>query len=133
MNEQIKEVALKVARDMKMPTDETLESLRADFLGRCLAELSKDVEPVSYEFQALDGRWHPFIDQRHFDNTKADGRWPIRALFTHPSPQTIEAAVLAEREECAKACEELASRSPDGDTDKDAIEYCADAIRARTK
>ena len=39
----------------------------------------------------------------------------------------------AERESCAKVCEALASGVPDGDTDKDAIEACAAAIRARSK
>ena len=41
-------------------------------------------EPVSHEFQDRDGKWHPFIDHRHYLNTVADGRWPIRALYTTP-------------------------------------------------
>jgi hypothetical protein len=40
------------------------------------------MEPARYEFQAKDGTWHHFIDQKHYENTKADGRWPIRALYT---------------------------------------------------
>lgn len=38
--------------------------------------------PARYEFQAQDDTWHPFIDQKHYENTKAGGRWPIRALYT---------------------------------------------------
>ena len=50
-------------------------------------------EPVTHQFQTVDGGWHPFLDDRHFQNTKDDGRWPIRALFTHPMPaQDVEDA-----------------------------------------
>lgn len=38
-------------------------------------------EPVTHEFQADDGTWHGFINQRHHDNTLKEGGWPIRALF----------------------------------------------------
>jgi hypothetical protein len=41
-------------------------------------------EPAEHQYQGTDGRWYSFIDQRHYDNTVADGRWPIRALYTTP-------------------------------------------------
>jgi hypothetical protein len=57
-----------------------------------LAKLNS-AEPVGYEFQSTDGKWCQFIDQRHFDNTKADGRWLIRAIYTTPQPdRTAELA-----------------------------------------
>ena len=45
--------------------------------------------------------------------------------------KALEEAVAAEREACAKVCDELAADVPDNDTDSDAINACAAAIRAR--
>ena len=45
-----------------------------------IEEMEKQ-EPVKYEFQGRDGKWYPFIDQRHYENTVADGTWPIRSLY----------------------------------------------------
>ena len=53
------------------------ESLRA-------AIEQPESEPVEFQFQDTNGKWCPFLDQRHYDNTAADGRWPIRALYTAP-------------------------------------------------
>ena len=36
-------------------------------------------EPVRHEFQGRDGDWYPFINQRHYENTVADGTWPTPA------------------------------------------------------
>ena len=44
-------------------------------------------EPVTHQFQALDGSWHPFIDAKHKANTETDDSWPIRALYTTPQQQ----------------------------------------------
>jgi len=52
-------------------------------------------EPVSYEFQARDGKWCAFSDQRHYDNTIADGSWPIRSLYTAPQDGLRKAAQQA--------------------------------------
>jgi len=42
-------------------------------------------EPVKYEFQSThDGKWYAFHDDKHYADTLADGRWPIRALYTTP-------------------------------------------------
>lgn len=45
------------------------------------------VEPVSHQFQDSNGKWCDFIDERHYENTLKDGRWPIRALYTAPQAQ----------------------------------------------
>jgi hypothetical protein len=56
-------------------------SLRAQ-----LAEIAA-TEPVAHQFQTLENRkWHDFLDDKHYQNTKDDGRWPIRELFTRPMP-----------------------------------------------
>ena len=76
---------------------EELKQLRADLetykaerdaLRAKIAEMEKQ-EPVKYEFQGQDGVWYPFINQRHYENTVADGSWPIRALYALPGAQNI--------------------------------------------
>jgi hypothetical protein len=57
--------------------------------------------------------------KRYYDEN-ANDNYRVMRLYTHP--QTIEAAVLQEREECAKVCDEYA----------DDPVYCGAAIRART-
>lgn len=52
-----------------------------------IEEMEKQ-EPVKYEFQGRDGKWYPFIDQRHYENTVADGTWPIRSLYALPGTKT---------------------------------------------
>ena len=48
--------------------------------------------------------------------------------------EELQAAVLAEREACAKLCDEMAERLiDDGATGVDGAEYCAAAIRERMK
>lgn len=39
-------------------------------------------EPSAKQFQTVDGKWNPFIDAQHEELTIADGRWPIRELYT---------------------------------------------------
>ncbi|WP_158216138.1 Lar family restriction alleviation protein [Pseudomonas sp. DrBHI1] len=43
-------------------------------------------EPAAYQFQGRDGKWYGFTNERHYQNTLADGTWPIRPLYTHPAP-----------------------------------------------
>ena len=63
-----------------------------DAMNECAAlrakieEMEKQ-EPVRHEFQGRDGAWYPFINQRHYENTVADGTWPIRALYALPGAQ----------------------------------------------
>jgi len=54
-------------------------------------------EAVSHEYQSRNGKWQPFMDQRHRENTERDGTWPIRALYARPIPppdmrELVEAA-----------------------------------------
>lgn len=58
----------------------------AAFLRAKITEMKKQ-EPVRHEFQGRDGDWYPFINQRHYENTVADGTWPIRALYALPGAQ----------------------------------------------
>ena len=37
--------------------------------------------PVEFQFQDTNGKWCHFMNQQHYDNTVADGRWPIRELY----------------------------------------------------
>lgn len=39
-------------------------------------------EPATHQFQDAAGNWCNFISERHYRDTVADGRWPIRALYT---------------------------------------------------
>jgi len=59
-------------------------------------------EPVEEQFQTREeGVWHNFIDEDHRLNTKEDGRWPMRSLYTAAQFQQAyaqgAAAQLAER------------------------------------
>lgn len=62
-------------------------------LRTALEQPAPSVEPVSYEYQTRDGKWSPFINKKHYEDTVADGSWPIRALYTS-QPDT--AAQIAE-------------------------------------
>lgn len=56
---------------------------------RAKVEAMEKQLPVKYEFQGRDGKWYPFIDQRHYENTVADGTWPIRSLYALPGAQNV--------------------------------------------
>ena len=66
-----------------------------DAMNECAAlrakieEMEKQ-EPVRHEFQGRDGAWYPFINQRHYKITVADGTWPIRALYALPGAKGDE-------------------------------------------
>lgn len=51
-------------------------------------------DPEVYQYQSEDGTWHEFLDHRHYNNTVADGRWPIRALYTTPQPTQAQAGAV---------------------------------------
>ncbi|MFL1551711.1 Lar family restriction alleviation protein [Pseudomonas sp. D47] len=57
-------------------------------------------QPVAYQFQDRDGKWFGFMNERHYQDTVADGTWPIRELFTHADAGEVERlrAQLAERD-----------------------------------
>lgn len=50
-----------------------------------------EAQPVAWQFQDRDGRWHGFMDERHRLNTIADGSWPVRALYTAPPSASVGA------------------------------------------
>jgi hypothetical protein len=41
-------------------------------------------EPACYQYQDRDGQWCNFINDKHYEDTKLDGNWPIRALYAAP-------------------------------------------------
>lgn len=57
---------------------------------KAVLDVLKKQEPVKHEFQGRDGTWHSFIDQRHYENTVADGTWPIRPLYALPGAKGEE-------------------------------------------
>ena len=57
---------------------------------RAKIEAMEKQKPAKYEFQGRDGKWYPFIDERHYETTLADGSWPIRALYALPGVQGEE-------------------------------------------
>lgn len=63
----------------------------ASELRAALPSAPANQEPVKYEFQDREGKWHPFIDKRHYENTVKDGTWPIRALYAAPVLETEHA------------------------------------------
>jgi hypothetical protein len=52
------------------------------------AALTPGGDPACYQYQDSEGKWHPFVNDKHYQNTVGDGRWPIRPLYTAPPAQT---------------------------------------------
>lgn len=70
---------------------------RLEAAGKSLAEPA--AEPVCHQYQLRDGTWHPFLNEKHYTDTAADGSWPIRALYASPPPPAeVPAAWLSEDE-----------------------------------
>lgn len=44
------------------------------------AQLS--AEPAGYQYQSRTGEWCNFMNEKHLADTRADGSWPIRAIYT---------------------------------------------------
>ena len=109
---------------IKDPRSENLIEKTCKLLRERLRQ--PEPEPVAWWFQFADKRIRP-----KFDTQQHGGKWePL-----YPSPPSIEAAVKAEREACAKVCEELAVRkrfqSSYEEGFADGSDVCANAIRAR--
>lgn len=45
-----------------------------------------EAQPVEWQYQDRNGKWHGFTDESHRLNTIEDGSWPVRALYDHPPP-----------------------------------------------
>lgn len=44
--------------------------------------------PVAWQFKDdLTGEWRGFVNDQHRDNTIADGRWEVRALYAAPTQE----------------------------------------------
>lgn len=56
-------------------------------------------EPVGYQYKDRDGNWCNFMNEKHLADTRADGSWPIRAIYTHPA--------LISKEDMVKVLEAL--------------------------
>ena len=59
------------------PTEALLREAAAALSGR---------EAVACQFQDREGEWRNFANDKHRDDTIADGSWPIRWLYTTPQP-----------------------------------------------
>ncbi|MDF3019349.1 MAG: hypothetical protein K0Q92_652 [Steroidobacteraceae bacterium] len=57
----------------------------------------RQAEPVAYQYQDREGKWYPFMDERHYENTVAEGSWPIRALYTEPVASAADELTDAQR------------------------------------
>lgn len=65
-------------------------------------------EPVARQFQDRAGKWYGFIDQRHYENTLADGTWPIRNLITTTQAEAYaDARVREALEEAYQSAREV--------------------------
>ena len=57
-------------------------------------------EVVCHQYQdKKDGTWYSFISSRHYDDTVADGRWPIRAIITLQSHREAMAALQSQADQ----------------------------------
>ena len=70
----------------RMANESWIGSPERAALDAALAALSAPAEaqPVAWQFQDREGKWHGFMDERHRQNTIADGSWPVRALYAAP-------------------------------------------------
>lgn len=84
------------------------------------------VEPISKEFQGRDGKWYPFIDERHYINTANDGSWPIRDLY---SAETV-ARLQAERDEAQSCALDTLSKFNKAIIERDALQEQVKMLRA---
>jgi len=62
----------------------TADQLRQAYVQGAASQLS--AEPVASQYKYFDGKWHSFVNEKHYEDTKADGNWPIRYLFTRKEP-----------------------------------------------
>lgn len=70
---------------------------------RQLKAQQAEQKPAAYQYQARSGEWIQFLDQRHFDNTVADGTWPIRALYTAPPAAQDTSRLMEALEEISRS------------------------------
>lgn len=75
-----------------MTEDDDGEYMTVSQHERIVAALTRpaqtEQQPVGYQFQDREGVWKQFMSQRHYEDTLADGTWPIRAIYAAPIAQT---------------------------------------------
>jgi hypothetical protein len=54
-------------------------------LTAAIAAMKQQGEPVAWQFKDDDGKWCNFHSDKHRDDTIADGRWEVRALYAAPT------------------------------------------------
>ena len=92
-------------------------------------------EPVAWMYEGdtyFDGKIDRFVWQYTGSKELAEFKSGTikKPIPLYAAPVSIEAAVLAEREACAKVCDEIFSKCVD-DFEAGAADECAAAIRAR--
>lgn len=81
--------------------NEFAENDHSNAVAELQALKAQMAEPVGYQYQRRDGEWCSFIDQRHYENTVADGTWPIRAIYAAPPAAQDVSALVEALEEAA--------------------------------
>jgi hypothetical protein len=81
-----------------IPIDMETTSLLVNALKKALSEhamqevqrLGQEIEQeyLFHQFQTSDGIWYPFLNQSLYETALADGRNPIRTLYTTPPQRT---------------------------------------------
>ena len=91
-------------------------------------------QPVGHQFQDREGVWKQFMSERHYEDTLADGTWPIRAIYAAPIAQTAPQPEQSGLVEAAGAVIRAADWwSENEDSPKSALIHFAratDALRA---
>lgn len=93
-------------------------TVSAEYLEDLMRQMAKppaEAQPVAWQFQDRDGKWHGFIDEQHRQNTIADGSWPVRALYTTPPSAPAAVKGLLTCYQCGKTVTWLAPDSRCGD------------------
>jgi len=93
----------------------------------------EDVEAITKSVRA-GGSWHAYKSQEKLRERalKAEARVAELEMQAEAAADQLRAAVLAERERCAKVCEAEAESLGSGGKRDAAALCCADAIRAET-
>lgn len=55
--------------------------------SRATRPAQTEQQPVGYQFQDREGVWKQFMSEKHYEDTLADGTWPIRAIYAAPIAQ----------------------------------------------
>jgi hypothetical protein len=77
---------------LHQPTEEAITALKERLADpmREVQRLGQEIEQeyLFHQFQTSDGIWYPFLNQSLYETALADGRNPIRTLYTNPPQRT---------------------------------------------